>query len=155
MKKKQKKLKPHARQRLHERSNFAEFNLTQTEIAEKINKNTITFVKKLTTSRSLGYTNVNGCPFKVVYSKTSDCVVTFLPLSHDYEFIQEVCSDDKKYRLIIYPDCYNEIKNSRVMTKFQESSDNSWKDLETKGEAFTVLFNLVWNNYLKGKENEI
>jgi len=160
MKKKQKKLKPHANQRLHERCNFAEYNLTPSEIAEKINKNTITFIKKLTNSRSLGYVSINGCNFKVIYSKTTGNVVTFLPITHNYEFIYDMEFENKKYRLTIYPDCYHETKNSRVMTKFQICvvdlllGKSEWIDLETKGAAFEWLFDFVWTRYLETRREE-
>lgn len=152
--KKPKKLRPHANQRLHERCDFAAHNLTPTEIAERINKNSITFVKKLTTSRSLGYVSINGCHFKIVYSKNTKDVVTFLPLIYDYEYIYEINLLEKGYRLIIYPDCYHEVNNPRVMTKFQRLEENQWSDLETKGEPFELLFAIAWNEYLKGKDNE-
>jgi len=137
-------LKPHANQRLHERSNFSEYNLTPSEVAEKINKNTITFIKKLTTSRSLGYASINGCHFKVIYSKTTGNVVTFLPITHDYDFVYEIDFGDKIIRMTVYPDCYHETKNSRVMTKFQEFNGTIWENLETKGVIFESTFAAAW-----------
>ena len=55
--------------------------------------------------------------------------------------------ENKMYKIKIFPDCYYETENSRIMTQFWIKINNRWEKARKKKYPFEFIFNLVWNIY--------
>lgn len=118
------------------------------KINESLSKNQGTFAKRTTNTRSIVYLKVDDIPLKIVVARNNNKVVTILPINYLYE-LEEVTVelDDKMYKIKIFPDCYYETENPRIMTQFWIKTENGWQKARMKKHPFEYIFNLVWNVY--------
>ena len=142
-------MKPHAIGRLYNRERVSIPTSVDTVLLALQNNKFVT-VKKSTNTRNLLYGVVNGCPMKIIYSKRTKKIITFLPIQYPYCLKwKEYEFNNKKYRIKIYPDCYLETDDSRMLTKFEvfDPIEGVWKPKKKSENVFGVIFLYAWNEY--------
>jgi hypothetical protein len=140
-------LVPHAEQRMQLPERISQ-DVTKEDIISTIKSGNFTFARRESNTRSLIYGETNNEePFKAIYSRKDDMVITFLPICHTFKtnwfyflFRKNV------YRLQLFPDCYLESDNPNIMTKFELwiPREQIFEETTKRGEVFIPLFDLVW-----------
>jgi hypothetical protein len=151
--------KIHVIKRLKERVGT---HISPSLIEENLKHKDIIFIKRVSCSRSIGYLLINNTPIKLVYGKGCKKAITILPISYDFEFPKDgwfeiLYENNKTYRIKIFPDCYMETENKRVMTKFEVWNDNEmkWEEKKRADNIFNYVFDIAWENYETHKKYKI
>lgn len=157
--KKPNKRRAHVLKRIKERVGT---HIPQSLIEGNLKHESITFIKRVSCSRSIGYLIIDNTPIKIVYGKTCKKAITVLSLNYDFEFPKdswfEILHDNNNtYRIKIYPDCYMETENKRTMTKFQIWNDHEmkWKERKHADDIFNHVFDIAWKHYEEYKKYKI
>lgn len=142
----------HAVKRLRERVSNT---ITKEEIQKALKIKNIHYVKKFTNSRSLGYCEINGIPVKLIITKNGHKVITVLPLNYEYECDwYYVFTNEKRFRIKIFPDCFYETEDKRKLTRFQRFNEEKQQWIEIKmtlKNNFENIFDTAWGAYEKNK----
>ena len=137
------KILDHAKKRINERvdSSISIQDIQSVLTRRGITSGRVTFARKDTNSRTIIYGETEKGPFKAVYSRKHKLIITILPMKYifktDWIYINY---NQKQYRMILYPDCYMETKNPKMMTKFEIFEDNYWLLCGRKEPLFTEIF---------------
>lgn len=125
--------------------------ISKYDIQKSIIENKYITIKKVSVARRLAYVNVNDYTVKIIIDKKTKNIITILPMNYDFnrEFI--CIYNNKKYKIVIYPDCYMETMDCRMMTSFFLYNDNTkeWVSLNKKGKLFKIIFESIWYFYMK------
>jgi len=153
MKRKFYKMTNHSVERFVERYNY---NFSKKKIEEALKYRKLIPVKRVTNTRTLYYGKIEEQPIKAIVNHNK-IIVTVLPFIESYEldFVYFNVIDEDKFRIKIFPDCYLETKNSRLLTIFEKYNldNNVYEKCKMKKKLFfDPIFNLVWDSYLNKKE---
>lgn len=142
----------HAKQRLKERVSTT---ITKEDIQKHLKLKNITYVRKLTISRSLGYCKINDHPVKLIITKNGHKIITVLPLNYEYECDwYYVLTNGKQFRIKIFPDCFKETEDKRKLTQFQKFNPvtEEWENAKMLlKNYFEIIFDTAWKEYEKNK----
>ena len=146
----------HARQRIKERldPDIKEQDILAVLTRKSISENKITFARKETCSRTIIYGQTEKGPFKAIYSKKCKAIITILPMNYifktDWIYVNH---KEKKYRIIIFPDCLMETHDKKIMTQFEIFENNYWLTCGKKEPLFTEVYDLAVEQFPICKNN--
>ncbi|MDY0314742.1 MAG: hypothetical protein RBR32_06665 [Bacteroidales bacterium] len=146
MGKKKYKLIPHSKKRLRQ-PDRVQAPIAPKRITQAMLNNELTTVKRMTNTRSLLYGEIDEIPVKMIVSKTTKTIRTFLPLNYQYKYINIIAYQGNEYRITIYPDCYMECSDATKMTKIEIRRKEGWDLCCVKESIFKYLFGEVWRKY--------
>lgn len=143
----------HANERYFER---LDQSVTRKEILKFINNGgQIHYAKKLSNTKSLAYLEIKEEVIKIIINRKTKKLISILPFNDVHKHKIELCKDyfgPNKWKIILYPDCYNESNNIHALNKIYEVTDDSIIKLEYDNPLFNKIFDLAWKIH-KGSQN--
>jgi hypothetical protein len=138
---------PHATQRFYERTNG---ETSKKLIQKAIDSKNYISVKRLSGTRTLVYVPIDESIYKVVLQRKIKKIITFLPWHSEFKFEIEFCHVkwQKQFKVVLFPDCYLEIKNPHILTEMHViHPDNAKEYITYDNPIFDGAFELAWEIY--------
>jgi hypothetical protein len=146
----------HAKKALVERTDL---QVTEKQICKALDSiDNITYVKKETGSRTLCYVKVGKTIVKLSYAKKNKKVVSIYPWYSLYKCTVNIMVDSNEgsqnYEITLFPDCYMETKNNKVLTQVDRvHPDGAKEKIPFYDPDFENLFKIAWEYFKSNDKN--
>lgn len=122
--------------------------ISKFDIKKNIDNGNYKVIKKVSVARRLAYVYVDNYIVKIIMDKNTKDIITIIPINYQYKKEFDFDINKKRYKLILFPDCYMETLDCRMLTIFQIlNKNNEWEPIKMKGKLFQSLFNMCWLQY--------
>lgn len=122
--------------------------LSKYEIQDEISKGNYQTAMRVSHTRRLIYTSINGYNIKAIIEKRNKSLITILPMRYCYSQQYDLNYGGHKYQVTIFPDCYMECNDNKKMTTVKVFKDNEWISIIPQTTLHNILFRMSWYYYI-------